>query len=800
MIGQTLGHYRVIEKLGAGGMGVVYRARDEHLNRDVALKFIGAESAADAPAHERLLREARTVSALNHPNICTIYEVSEVAGQAFIVMELIQGQTLREMVRSGSLPAETVVRYGIQIADALEHAHSHRIVHRDLKSENVILTPEGRAKVLDFGLAQQQNVAQAVEATRSRETLSDSGTAAGTLQYIAPEILRGMPADGRSDIWSLGVVLYEMAAGSRPFNGRTGFELSSEILMKPVPALPDHVTPGLEAVILRCLSKDVSQRYQRGSEIRAALQAIESSASHIRVPVLPEKPAESWPTRKIVTHIGIPLAAIAAAVFAWQALHLRGRLFGLGGPHAIHSIAVLPLENLSADPQQEYFADGMTEALTNDLSKIGALRVISRTSAMLYKNAHKPLPQIAKELNVDAVVEGSVERVGNRVKINARLTEANEDRNLWTNSYQRDMSDVLTLQSDVAAAIAGEIRVQLTPRESAGLAKSHPVNPKSYEAYLLGRYLWNKRTPEDLRAAVAEFKKAINLDPTSALAWAGLADGYNLLEDQAVMPAHEAMPLAEAAARKAISLDDSLAEAHASLASVEWNYDWDMEGAGKEFARAIELNPNYATAREWHGLYLAQGVGRFDEAIEELERAQQLDPLSPVIEANVGRSYYYAHRYDKAADFLEQFAARHPDFWIAHALLGQTYLVMGRLPDAIRELEKARSLSPESQWSLGVLGDAYGRAGRRAEALKLADELAALSKTSYVSPIYSAEIYMGVGDRAKAMTFLEKGLADRSDWMPQIKFEPEFDLMRDDPRFQALLKRVVPRANGSRSH
>ncbi|MGH9702963.1 MAG: TPR end-of-group domain-containing protein, partial [Candidatus Acidiferrales bacterium] len=525
---------------------------------------------------------------------------------------------------------------------------------------------------------------------------------------------------------------------------------------------------------------------------------IESSGSHLHVPAVRESAAPRWTAGKIATRIGIPLAAIAAAVFAWQALHLRSRIFGPAGPRPIHSIAVLPLENLSADPQQEYFADGMTEALTNDLSKIGALRVISRTSAMLYKNAHKPLPQIARELNVDAVVEGSVERVGDRVKINARLTEASEDRNLWTNSYQRDMSDVLTLQSDVAAAIAAEIRVQLTPRESAGLAKSHPVNPKSYEAYLLGRYLWNKRTPEDLKAAVAEFKKAISLDPASALAWAGLADGYNLLEDQAVMPAREAMPLSEAAARKAISLDDSLAEPHASLASVEWNYDWDLDAAGKEFARAIDLNPNYASAREWHGLYLAQGVGRFDEAIEELERAQQLDPLSPVIEANVGRSYYYAHRYQKAADFLEQFSARHPDFWIAHALLGQTYLVMGRLPDAIRELEKARSLSPESARNLGTLGDAYGRAGRRADALKLAAELAERSKSGYVSPIYSAEIYMGIGDRAQALAFLEKAFGDRSDWMPQLKFEPEFDLMRDDPRFQALLRRVVPRAGASR--
>ncbi len=331
MIGQTLGHYRVIERLGAGGMGVVYRARDEKLGRDVALKFIGGDSAGDAPAHERLMREARTVSALNHPNICTIYEVSEVGGQAFIVMELIRGETLRAMIRNGRLPGETAVRYGLQIADALEHAHSQRVIHRDLKSENVILTPEGRAKVLDFGLAQQQDVAEVMEATQSRETLSGSGTAAGTLHYIAPEILRGMPADARSDIWSFGVVLYEMVAGDRPFNGQTGFELSSEILMKPVPQLPEQVTPGLEAVISRCLSKDVSQRYQRASEVRAALQAIESSASHIRVPVIPVKPAEHWPLRKLATHIGIPLLAIAAAVFAWQALHLRARLFGPAG-------------------------------------------------------------------------------------------------------------------------------------------------------------------------------------------------------------------------------------------------------------------------------------------------------------------------------------------------------------------------------------------------------------------------------------------------------------------------------------
>jgi len=369
--------------------------------------------------------------------------------------------------------------------------------------------------------------------------------------------------------------------------------------------------------------------------------------------------------------------------------------------------------------------------------------------------------------------------------------DAREDRNLWSNSYEGELRDILSLQSQVAQAIAGEIQVKLTPQESASLSKSRTVNPQAYEAYFRARYLWNKRNPEDLRKALDEFKKAIDLDPTSALAWGGLADGYTVLASQGEMPPREAMPRAEAAAKKALQLDDSLAEAHASLATIYWTYEWDASSAGKEFARALALNPSYATAREWHGLFLDY-TGQFDEACKEMRRAQELDPLEPVIQVNVGRCYYFARHYDKALELLLQLEHQEPDYWIVHAILGQTYLAMGRNDDAIGELERGRALSPNTLRNLGVLGDAYGRAGRRSDALKIAVELEKLSRTRYVIPAYSALVYMGIGDKTRAFTFLEKAYAERSEWMIQLRFEPEFDPLRDDSRFQELLQRVVP--------
>jgi serine/threonine-protein kinase len=791
MVGKTLSHFRLLDRLGAGGMGVVYRARDEQLGREVALKLLPADSLANSTAQAQLLSEARTASSLNHPNICTVYEVGEADGQTFFAMELVSGRTLAALIPDDGLPAESVIRYGVQIADALADAHAHGVVHRDLKCSNVMITPEGRAKVLDFGLARRQTARELEGVTRSQITLSEAGGLAGTLHYLAPEVLRGEETGVRSDIWALGVVLYEMAAGHRPFAGRTGFELSSAILREPSAPLPATVSAGLRAVIERCLLKDPAQRYQNAVEVRAALEAIGSSTVRLVPESLaaqagaPTKPATlpAW----LRNGIGAALlfAVVILGVREWKAWRARGRL----GP--IQSLAVLPLENLSNDPAQEYFADGMTEALITNLSKIRALRVISRTSAMQYKHARKPLPEIANELHVDAVVEGSVERSGDRVRIDAQLIQAKEDRSLWANSYERSLSDVLSLQSDVAQAIAGEIRVQLTPQEHAGLSARRTVNPQAYEAYLRGRYLWNKRTPADLRSAMEQFKKAIDRDPTYALAYAGLADGYILLADHGELSPREAMPLGKAAAKKALVLDDSLAEAYASLAVITWSYDWDAAAAEEGFRRALALNPNYATAHQWYGIYLVN-VGRFDEGIEEMRRAQELDPLSLIIELNVGRSYYFARRYDQAIEHLQQLEQREPNFWYVRNILGQTYLAMGRINDAIAELERALALSPESERNMGVLGDAYARAGRKAEARRLAENLLALAHTRHFSPAYLAMIYMGLDEKAQAFAWLEKAYADRSDWILEMGVEPEFDLLRSDPRFRELMHRLRP--------
>lgn len=800
---RTISHYQLIEKIGAGGMGVVYRAWDEKLRRDVALKFLPRDTKTRPSARDLLMREARSASCLNHPSICTIYEVSEENGEVFIAMEYVAGRTLFSAIPVQGLPFEIVIHLGTQIADALDHAHAHKIIHRDLKTQNVVVTPEGRAKVLDFGLAQHR-AGELEETTQSEKPLAQGGGFAGTLPYMAPELLRGAPADARSDIWALGVLLYEMVTGTRPFRGETGFIITSEILTKSPAPWPQQVPPGLRAAIGRCLLKDPGQRFQHAAELRAVLEVISSSAeSPSIVPAVPDArpdaqvPYDSgrrWPRRLLA--LGCLTVALALTYWAVKTSRLRERFLGVQTPHYIQSIAVLPLANLSVDPQQDYFADGMTEELIYALSRVSALRVTSRASVMKYKGLPKPVAEIARELNVDAVVEGTVQRSDGRVKISAELVDTRADRNLWGHTYEGDLRDILNLQSQVAQTIAEEIQVQLTPEESANMSKTRLVNPQAYETYLRGRYLWNKRTSQDLRSALEEFKKAIDQDPTSALAWSGLADGYTLLASQGEMPPREAMPLAWEAAKNALQLDDSLAQAHASLAVIEWTYDWNKAGAGAEFARSIILNPSYATAREWHGLYLSY-TRRFDEGLVEMRRAQDLDPFSRVIQVNVARCFYYARNYDKATEMLNQFEQQEPNFWMVPAGLGQTYLANGRFDDAIRELERARTLFPSAVRNLGVLGDAYGRAGRRGDALKIAAELDTLSQTQYVLPIYSALIYIGIGDKTRAFAFLDKAYTDRSEWMMELEVEPEFDPLRSDPRFQALLRRVAESGRSS---
>ncbi|HSB35444.1 MAG TPA: protein kinase, partial [Thermoanaerobaculia bacterium] len=573
--GTRLGPYEIVGFLGAGGMGVVWRARDTRLERDVAIKVLPPVTAADPAARARLLREARLASKLNHPNVCTIHEVGEDGGRAFIVMELVEGETLSLRLASGALPAGEILRVGTQVADALSHAHSHGVLHRDLKSANIVVTPEGRAKVLDFGLAKRLAGPDDAEATTlSRVALTAEGTVTGTLAYMAPELLRGQPADVRSDLWALGVVLYEAAAGERPFRASVSTALAADIQYREPPP-PGRSRPvlsaGLEDVILRCLKKRPEERYQTAGELLADLQALAAST-----------PVSS---------------GIASG--ARKAPRKRG-----GRRQPIRSLVVLPLVNLSGDPEQEYFADGMTDALIGDLAGIGALRVISRTSTMRYKRTERSLPAIARELNVDAVLEGSVLRAGSRVRIAARLIEASSDTNLWAKSYERDLSDVLALQGEVAEAIAEEVKSASGAKAARRLARRGPVNTEAWDACLKGRHHMYMLSREHFDRALAYFTLALEKDHAFAPAFAGLADVWILRGDSGILPPTETFPKAREAASKAIELDDGLVEGHLSRATLRFLYDWDWDGARAEYERALRLNPNSAEARFFYSDFL----------------------------------------------------------------------------------------------------------------------------------------------------------------------------------------------------
>ena len=775
-IAQRLAHYRVLEQIGAGGMGLVFRAHDERLDRDVALKVLPPGTLTDENARRRFRKEALTLSKLNHPNIETVFDFDTQDGVDFLVMELIPGVTLDEKLQGGALPEKEVVRLGMQLTEGLAAAHAEGVIHRDLKPGNLRLTPDGRLKILDFGLAKLLRPVSDVAAT---DSLSQTHGAVGTLPYMAPEQLRGEPADARSDIWAAGTVLYEMASGRRPFPEREAPQLITSIL-RGCPQSPREIKPALsprlEEIVLKCLDCDAGNRYQSVVEVAVDLRRLAAPST---APVPRRVARRAWPRRFSLAAAGVGI--VLAVVFYVNPGRWRDRVFATA-PH-IESLAVLPLQNLSGDPQQEYFADGMTDELITQIAQTSELRVTSRSSIMQYKKTNKTVPEIARELNVDAVLEGSVQRVGNRVRIQAQLIYAPKDQHLWAQHYDREISDVLGLQDEVAGAIAREVGGKLSGAQEARAERPRKVNPQAYEAYLRGR------AESDLNQAIADFDQAIKLDPDFAPAYAEQANAYFFISFLGLLPPNQVFPKMGEAAAKAVEKDPLLAEGHAALALVRLNYDWDFPAAEREFRRALELNPSNADAHHMYAHYLL-AMGKVDQSVEETRLAMRLDPAGEELLSCVAWHEISGRNYELAvSDSRRMLRVAPDDFWV-HLLLGWTYEQQKLFPEATTELRKALELSGGAPMSQASLAHVLAASGKRQQARAILEKMRAEAQKSYVPAYDLAVLYLGLGDKNTALEWLQKASIERSVFLVYINWDPRFDVLRSDPRFVKVLKQI----------
>ncbi len=796
----TAGRYRLAGPLGAGGMGVVYRAHDPSLDREVALKFLTDDSARDETARLRLLREARAAATLNHPNILTIHEVGEAEGRLFIAMELVHGQSLQHRLRTGPLAPSTALDYGIQIADALAHAHERGVVHRDLKSANVMVTPDGRIKVLDFGIARRAGVDDPPRPERPTAgadpgpapplptprgvatgsgpgpTLTEDGIVLGTPHYLPPEVVRGATADATSDLWSLGVLLYEMTAGRLPFSGASVEELTRSITRDDPAPLPATVPQGLRSVILRCLAKDPVRRYRQASEVRAALEVVRDSGPTALPGPFGSRalPGGRW-----------SFAALAAVAVVVVLVIRSGAL----GPRAdagnIRSLAVLPLANLSGDPAQDYFADGMTEELITRLASIESLKVISRTSVMQYRGSSRPVMDIARELGVDGIVEGSVIRAGDRVKITAQLIDPAEDRHLWSESYERDVMDVLALQSEVAQDIAARVRLNLSAAQRARMAGQRIRNPDAYEAYLKGRAAWSQASEASLREALRHFDRALSLDSTDARSQAGMADAYLVMTQVlGVMPFAEGLPRVREHAERALALDSSLAEAQTSKAIAQIWVDRDWPGAEASLRRAYEINPGYAPAYVVHATLL-NILGRLEESIARNRRGVELDPHSTIARYALAWQLLSARRYEEALDETAAILRMDPGHLAVNTVICRLHELRG-------EYAKAIEMSARDPGWVGsppptdALRRGFAAGGPRGywqayvgATLRSPGARRALSWLAY------AELQLG--NRDEALRWLWEATAVREGDLLFLRRSPLYEALHGDPRFDSIL-------------
>jgi eukaryotic-like serine/threonine-protein kinase len=773
-VGQTISHYRVLSRLGEGGMGVVYLAEDLVLKRPVALKFLPAETTADPEARARLVREAQAAAALMHPGVCPVYEIAEADGRTFIAMAHLEGRTLRARLGAGPVPLGEALAIARQLAEGLAAAHARGIMHRDVKPANVMLLGDGRAVLMDFGLAR---VGAGTRLTRT-------GTTLGTAAYMAPEQALGREADARSDVWALGAVLYELVAGRVPFAAEhEAAQLYAIVNVEPKPltAVAPGVPAGLNGIVTKALAKDAARRYASAAEMAADLLALERDMTA-------EPAGKGRRTRRQRAWLAASLALGAVALLVGLTVlnvgGLRERLFE--GGRRIRSIAVLPLANLSGDASQEYFADGMTEALINDLGQVGALRIISRTSAMSYKGTKKPLRQIARELGVDAVVEGSVQRSGDRVRISAQLIRAGQERQVWAQSYERELRDVLIMQAEIARAVVSQVRARLTPAQAARLASARPVNPIAHQLYLKGKYHLERY---DFPRALGLMTQAVAADSLSALAHVGLAGTYNLMATMGTMPTREAVPLMRRELDRAIELDENLADAHAARGNLLFQFEWDWAGAERELDLALRLDPNNWWGRMSRAVFYC-AIGRPDDGIPDVRKVVSMDPVSAPARQQYAWVLIYARRHEEATAQLREGAELDPVNPYLRSLLAWNYALQGRRELAATAARACIAEMPEDQIVLASSGYVLGLAGKRTEALETLERLRRLSRKTYVDPYNFAWLLDGVGETDSTVAWLERSDRERSASLYMVRSETWSNRLRADARFQRLIARM----------